>query len=255
MDPREPERWSAQSGDGDAEELLAGIRAARAEGPSAEQLARMRAALSLPASLPPAAGPGWLLKLIVGALVVAGASFGAWRALQPDEIAPPVSQSAAKEVPQSAPGAEPPVLDRDAALEPAVAPAPQVESPSALAKPKRAAAPRRAAENGPRAPEPAEGAPVDVEAELAILRPARAHVRSAPKRALELVAEHARRYPRGALIEEREVIAIEALLTSARVDDAAARARSFFADYPRSAHARRVRSLLDQAGAGTSAHE
>lgn len=255
MDPREPKRWSAQPGDGDAEELLVGIRAARAEGPSAEQLARMRAALALPPSLPPATGVGWPLKLIVAALVLAGASFGAWRALRPSEIAPPVSQSAAKELPRSAPGAEPPVLERDAALEPVEAPAPHVESPSALAKPKRVAAPRRAPESSARAPEPAEAAPVDVEAELAILRPARARVRSAPKRALELVAEHARRYPHGALIEEREVIAIEALVASERLEDAAERARSFFADYPRSAHARRVRTLLEEAGAGVSEHE
>jgi len=254
MDPREPKRWSAEPGDGDAQELLAGVRAARAEGPSTEQLARMRAALSLPASLPLATGPGWPLKLIVGALVLAGASFGLWRGLQPIENAAPLLQTTPKELPHSAPGAEPPALDRDAALKPVVLPAPRDERAVAT-KPKRSPAARRSGESAARSAESAPAAPVDVQAELAILRPARAHVRSKPARALELVAEHARRYPRGALTEEREVIAIDALVASERLEDAAARAGSFFADYPRSAHARRVRTLLEEVGAGVSDHD
>jgi hypothetical protein len=196
--------------------------------------------------LPPANTSGWPFKLIVGALVLAGASFGIWRAAQPTENEAPTSPTSPIVAERSAPVTTPPVIDREATRESAIQLDHAAAIQPALAKPKRTATPRQAPRTA--SPPGPQVAPSEVRAELALLRPARARVRSAPARALELVAEHERLYPQGALIEEREVIAIEALLSSERAGDAAQRARSFFGRYARSAHARRVRGMLEEAG-------
>lgn len=64
-----------------------------------------------------------------------------------------------------------------------------------------------------------------------------------PSRALALAGEHARRFPRGMLAQEREVLAIEALARLGRRDAAQQRARRFHARWPGSSHARRVDAL------------
>ena len=99
-------------------------------------------------------------------------------------------------------------------------------------------------------PEPPAAAAPDLGDELSLLKRARAYVRSNPRRALELSAEHADRFAHGLLGEEREVIAIEALLEQGSKAAALERARAFFATYPGSAHGRRVRTLLDEHGRG-----
>ncbi|MET0792442.1 MAG: hypothetical protein ABW061_13055, partial [Polyangiaceae bacterium] len=62
--------------------------------------------------------------------------------------------------------------------------------------------------------------------------------------ALVLAAEHAREFPAGVLTQEREVIAIDALLRLGRRSEAEARAASFHRQFPASAHGRRVDVLL-----------
>lgn len=243
MEERDPARWSADPRSDDVSELLAGIRAARSEGPSVEQLARMRAAFALQ---PAAGGGGVLMKLLTGGLLlaVAGYFLAARTAEQPHaapsreavNAAPIVSTQPAEDGTGSSP------------VEPQPAVALPRRPPTRAPKP----APLQRAPNEVLAKEPAQPA---VDGELALLRPARAHVRSSPARALELVARHEREYAHGALIEEREVIAIEALLESEHWADAEQRARRFFEQHPRSAHARRVRALLREAGLGGSAQE
>jgi hypothetical protein len=76
---------------------------------------------------------------------------------------------------------------------------------------------------------------VDLPAELDLLARARRIVASAPARALQLTAEHARRYQDGVLAQEREVLAIDALARLGHRDLAAARARRF-ERYPDAAH-------------------
>jgi hypothetical protein len=55
-----------------------------------------------------------------------------------------------------------------------------------------------------------------------------------PARALSLLSDHARRFPRPKLGEEREALAIQALVAVGRYDDARARAASFRAAAPHS---------------------
>jgi RNA polymerase sigma-70 factor (ECF subfamily) len=70
-------------------------------------------------------------------------------------------------------------------------------------------------------------------AESAILDVARSGIaRGEPEPALEAVGRHQRRFPHGLLTEEREALAIRALLLAARDDEAHARASRFRAAYP-----------------------
>jgi hypothetical protein len=68
-------------------------------------------------------------------------------------------------------------------------------------------------------------------------------VASNPARALQLTAEHGRRYHEGVFAQEREVLAIDALSRLGNRDLAAARARRFIESYPESAH--RVRLVFE----------
>ncbi len=76
--------------------------------------------------------------------------------------------------------------------------------------------------------------------EAALLDGARAALGTNPRRALALTQEHARRFPRGALIQEREVIAIDALSRLGQTDAARRRASDFERRYPGSAHQPKV---------------
>jgi len=69
-----------------------------------------------------------------------------------------------------------------------------------------------------------------------------------PKRALALTQEYQRRFPRGALSVEREVIALEALAQLGQVEAARRRALAFEAAHPSSIHLPRVRALLARLG-------
>lgn len=80
--------------------------------------------------------------------------------------------------------------------------------------------------------------------EFSLLEQAQRALRSDPQRALELTVRDAKRHPSGALAQEREVIAIEALAKLGRIDEARARARVFFQAFPGSAHGPRVAALL-----------
>jgi hypothetical protein len=72
----------------------------------------------------------------------------------------------------------------------------------------------------------------------------RAQKAGSPARALELCNEHARKFPNGGFAQEREVIAIDALVKLGRRDDAEARAKRFAAKYPGSAQSRRIDAIL-----------
>jgi hypothetical protein len=76
--------------------------------------------------------------------------------------------------------------------------------------------------------------------ELALLLEARKQFHTDPSAVLRLTAEHARRFPDGALAPEREVLAIEALRALGRNGQADERLRRFRASYPDSLHTRAV---------------
>ena len=75
----------------------------------------------------------------------------------------------------------------------------------------------------------------DLAAERAALDVARTALgRGDGANALAACDEHARKFPRGALGEEREAIAVQALVLEHRIDDARARAERFRKTHPRS---------------------
>ena len=236
------------------------LREARTRGPSAQQAARMRAALGLPVADPTVAHgaaqaeaaarggrarvehaapiPTWIKLSLLVALGI-GAAFLAQRALRntpPDAVvsaAPRQAQSTPAPDSQLQPQAEAPPAE----------PAHAIESAGSAGTPARrhhaAGAERAVAERGAQPDDLRDPA-----AELALLKRAKAHARSAPQRALALVAEHEQRFANGALVQEREVIAIEALLAGGDRDAAEQRAARFFERFADSAHTRRVRALL-----------
>lgn len=80
----------------------------------------------------------------------------------------------------------------------------------------------------------------DAVAETTLLEQARAALRGRPATALELTHRHRARFPEGALAEEREVIAIEALERLGRKQAARARAAEFERRYRGSVHQPRL---------------
>ncbi len=88
------------------------------------------------------------------------------------------------------------------------------------------------------APARAPAAPRASEAEL--LEQARGALGRDPSRALSRANEHARSYPRGVLVQEREVIAIQALRQLGRAAEADRRAQTFVKAFPGSAFQRRL---------------
>lgn len=114
-----------------------------------------------------------------------------------------------------------------------------IDPPPDLELPREEAPPRPPAR--PRAP----AFEVDPEAELALIRSAQDALRTSPSAALARTEEHRRRFgDDGTLAQEREVIAIEALMRAGREAEARARAAAFAARWPRSAHRRRVEVLV-----------
>jgi len=108
------------------------------------------------------------------------------------------------------------------------------------------------------APTPApEAAPADAHRlaeELASLERARRALASGDgPRALRELDRHAQEFPKGALLPEAQVLRIESLLRIGQRPPAAAAARRFLELYGRGPHASRVRSLLAQAEASSSA--
>lgn len=103
---------------------------------------------------------------------------------------------------------------------------------SASAEPSAKPAPIKSA-----APNPAE--------EVKLLERAQDALRSGRHAdALSLCNEHAKSYPNGMLAQEREVIAVEALVKTGRTVEAKARAEKFKARFPGSSHARRIDALI-----------
>ncbi len=82
------------------------------------------------------------------------------------------------------------------------------------------------------------------ESESALLQRAQRALGSSPSAALTLAGEHAARYPAGMLAQEREVIAISALVGMGRTGEARSRAAAFLAAHPRSAHRPRIEGLV-----------
>jgi hypothetical protein len=84
--------------------------------------------------------------------------------------------------------------------------------------------------------------------ELALLQPARVALhRGDFAAALRAVADHARRFPRGKLVEEREALRVFALIGAQRRDDAERVANSFRRNFPHSMLLARMNAALGDA--------
>ncbi len=115
-----------------------------------------------------------------------------------------------------------------------------------LPEPEKPSAVRKGGAAGPGATSRVEGP-----SEGTLLHQAHDAISSDPRRAFDLTIEHARRFPNGMLVQEREVIAIEALARMGRTDEARRRASSFFATYPSSAYRSRVNDAVGVASTGS----
>jgi hypothetical protein len=76
------------------------------------------------------------------------------------------------------------------------------------------------------------------------LRDARLALRQSPASALAFADQHARLYPRGKLTQERELIAISALVALGRRTAALSRGAAFEQSFPTSPYRKQVGELL-----------
>lgn len=227
-DPKDPPRL-LEPASGAPQGLRDALGAALSDIGSDAQVARLAGRLgpllgppAVPApSATAASGIGAAAKLgLAGvALLVAGA--GAWLLSAPT-AAPP---SAPISTPTTPTTTTPPSPTAPALLE--VSPA-LPTAPGAAAEPPGAAKP---------AAKPTPPAQVS-EAEL--LEQARSALRGDPRRALSRANEHRSRFPGGALVQEREVIAIKALRQLGRASEADSRAAAFAKAFPGSAFQRKL---------------
>lgn len=223
-------------------ELTDALDAARERLPNPKTLDAIRARVEAAAGAPVAPSPkSWpvALKIALPVLAVAGAVIGAQR-LAETRVAPlPTVATSSKAIPAplqpEAPRHEP-APNSTLPLPPPVV--------SAIAPARGSAAPT--AVSGARPPavdEPSPAPAASVPSELEVIKEAGRVLKSDPARALQLTMDHARLYPSGALAEEREVIAIDALAHVGRSSAARARAERFLLFYPRSAHLSRVQQV------------
>ena len=179
----------------------------------ARAMARARASLTSPvaaASIPSAAAPRTRWAAAAAAVLVASVAVGAAAYEIHTRLAPA------------------PVTPRTVAPAPVVARAPAVSAPVVVAP---EAAPALEPTVAVQGTSPADAA----RAELKLLRQARAAVaRGDFAAALSPIAEHARRFKNGRLIEEREALRVKALGGMGRTDEARRAAAAFRARFPRS---------------------
>lgn len=217
--------------------------------PSAAQVARLRVAVvgfapAAATATPSAAAPAAIasssakLAIVVAALLGAGVgTFVGLRAFDSSDVAT---------APTPAPRAVPAVVEVPApSPTPTVTPLPAPVVPPVVAPAKPRARP--AAAHPPAAAPPSEieapSPPPDdsLAREVALLRRARASLRSGDASAAWLALEdHARDFADGQLVEEADALTVETLCALGR-DDAAARVREdFLSRWPRSAQRARI---------------
>ncbi|HEX4621983.1 MAG TPA: hypothetical protein VH208_10495 [Myxococcaceae bacterium] len=211
--------------------LRSALRAGRDDLPSDDTLKKLAAGLVVTplvgASAAKAAGlvgKGISLKLASAVVVAAVAGGGAVVVIRSRAVtAPP-------EVPA------PVVRVHRAPAEPPPEPPPEVEPPPP-------APPLR----GHRAVAPLPPVPATPQVnEVELVHQAQDMLGDNPRAALSLAEKHRQLFPDGTFAQEREVIAIDALVRLRRTTDAAERARRFEESFPGSAHLPRVHALVQK---------
>lgn len=234
-----------------SEALKLALREQGEEGPTPaqrallfEQLAGRLEGAPHEASVPPLGRP--LRKLVLGSVgIVLLGSVAWWTVRTPSVSAPlPAPLSVRAGAPAAPAHVDQLVPPKPTPQErPPAPPAPGLDQVRPAVRPR----PKRTIEAAPVAPR------VDPALELSLLTSARRALLDQPQRALALTAEHERDYAQGLLAEEREVIAIEALLKLSRRSDAVRRAQRFVVRFPGSAQRVRLEQLLGPAA--QSAHD
>lgn len=249
-EPEEPTRWkrgAADAPDGFSELARADARSAPSDAALSRVIDKLALQVSAPeiarafhvttgtAPSPTAAAPstgrhfGMFAKLVAAACVIGAIAIGLialqtpQRAQQPQPVPHTVTTQPAQPQP-SAPSPAPP--------------GPSTTPPAATI-PKQAASPATPARRLPATPSPSD--PV---AELHLLELAQQALRSDPARALAIAEQHKQRFARGQFAQEREMLAIQALVALGQNDRAAARARAFARRYPDSSHLPHLRDLV-----------
>jgi hypothetical protein len=169
----------------------------------------------------------WLGLSVVGTIFVAGAVL-VLRPDSPHAVGTSASTTQAPSAPTTAPAA--PEVTTEAPPSPAISvdSLPNVESPKTDERRGAATASARCDE-------------------VELIDRADTKLRAGdPAGALGVTREHEQRCTGGALVQERERIAVEALAKLGRVDAARARAKAFEARFPASPHLRRVRQVVDE---------
>lgn len=209
--------------DAETEADLAAERALPTASPAAREAlyAQVMATVAAPAPTAPApatlgAGP----KLALLAALVGGAGWlalgGEQQSASPDPAAIASDSGAVS------------TAARASSMEPPAAPSPPPPAAPAPVEPARPVAPRRRP-----TPRPAPAPTSTLAAEQALLEKARRALDAEDgPAALAAVADHARRFPRGQLAEERALLEIQALVRSGRLDAAHSRAARFRARFP-----------------------
>jgi hypothetical protein len=202
-----------------------------------------------PSGLAVATGGGSALSVvgITAVVVVTGIGAGALVRSRPaSKATPPVASPAAQmasaaEVAAPAPAAAALV---DAEPERAAPAAPSTRRRKLEHEVTTSEPPRSAEVEPPAAAAPPADAASRLREEAMVVRDAERLLGSNPARALALTEERRQRFPGGALGQEAEVVAIEALLKLGRREAAMARAKSFEVSHPGSVHARRLHALI-----------
>lgn len=258
MTEHDPPRLGAP-GSGDSERLSRLLDGARADVGTDAEVNALHAALAAnlwPDGNPPGGGhppPGpdgasagagggattggsaLALKAGIGALLVVAAA-GTWLATRSGGETPPIEPRAAKtETEAPAANINPPgtgsemPADRPAVLQPESRATGDSSGIISVAPPS-SVTPKKVGDAAP--------------SESALLGQAQAALSRNASLALSLSEQHRAWYPRGVLVQEREVIAMEALKRLGRQGEASARAARFLKAFPTSAHRSKVESLV-----------
>ncbi|HKP62870.1 MAG TPA: hypothetical protein VJV78_39315 [Polyangiales bacterium] len=220
-------------------ELALGIRALQAEKAEAGEIDALRLRLAQQLAAPTEMGTHALPQLapwtkwFVSMLLAFGVSL--YAALQfggssRPPTTPALHRPSAAPSPAPLPVAPQPTIASAQVPEP---PQPTAAMPPARQYPRRTSPPPKAAT-----------LQADPKAELELLAEAQRALERDPRTALSRTERHAELYPQGLFVQEREMIAIRALLKLKQRNAALTRAADFLARYPTSPHARQLRPLL-----------
>lgn len=232
----------ARLDEGEPSELGRFVRAARSRGPSARVTARMAERLAPARAAAARASSGRAAPLgrfggaMLGglALVALGGAFVTRSVSRSEQVAIPDPPAVVPAV--SAPPAAPaPETTGDLPTMPVEA------LPSSAAMPNGVSAPARVA-----AARPASSSERSKHDEFELIQRAQDKLASEPARALSLLQEHARLFPTGELTQERETMAVEALVRVDRRPEAKARAEALLARFPRTPYVARLERAVGE---------